>query len=67
MENPVELKIWLYENQGVRRFDAANRFFDTIYTHLDSMQPNSLQKLRIDFRWQGRVYEAYSDILFVVV
>ena len=22
-----ELKIWLYENQGIRRFDAANRFF----------------------------------------
>lgn len=27
LSNPAELKIWLYENQGVRRFDAANRFF----------------------------------------
>lgn len=27
LNNPEELKIWLYENQGVRRFDAANRFF----------------------------------------
>lgn len=27
LENPVELMIWLYENQGVRRFDSANRFF----------------------------------------
>ncbi len=27
IENPESLKIWLYENQGVRRFDAANRFF----------------------------------------
>jgi hypothetical protein len=27
IENPTELKVWLYENQGVRRFDAANRFF----------------------------------------
>lgn len=27
IENPEALKIWLYENQGVRRFDASNRFF----------------------------------------
>jgi hypothetical protein len=27
IKNPAALKIWLYENQGVRRFDAANRFF----------------------------------------
>ncbi len=27
IENPAALKTWLYENQGVRRFDAANRFF----------------------------------------
>lgn len=26
-ENPVTLLRWLYENQGVRRFDAANRVF----------------------------------------
>ncbi len=25
--NPVELITWLYENQGVRRFDASNRLF----------------------------------------
>ncbi len=25
--NPQELSIWFYENQGTRRFDAANRFF----------------------------------------
>ena len=25
--NPLELKIWLYENQGEARFDASNRFF----------------------------------------
>jgi len=25
--SPKELIIWLYENQGMRRFDAANRFF----------------------------------------
>jgi len=27
IENPVELICWLYENQGVRRFDASNRLF----------------------------------------
>jgi len=27
LKNPQELIKWLYENQGVRRFDAANRFF----------------------------------------
>ncbi len=26
-QNPVELITWLYENQGVRRFDASNRLF----------------------------------------
>lgn len=25
--NPNELLVWFYENQGTRRFDAANRFF----------------------------------------
>lgn len=25
--NPDELIAWLYENQGIRRFDASNRFF----------------------------------------
>ncbi|MFN8488877.1 MAG: hypothetical protein U0350_14920 [Caldilineaceae bacterium] len=27
IDNPRSLKIWLYENQGIRRFDASNRFF----------------------------------------
>jgi len=27
MENPLGLVRWLYENQGVRRFDASNRLF----------------------------------------
>jgi len=26
-KNPKELIVWLYEQQGTRRFDAANRFF----------------------------------------
>ena len=27
IESPLSLTRWFYENQGVRRFDAANRFF----------------------------------------
>ena len=27
IKNPKELIKWFYEEQGVRRFDAANRFF----------------------------------------
>jgi len=27
VKNPNELMTWLYEEQGIRRFDAANRFF----------------------------------------
>lgn len=27
LANPQELIVWFYENQGPRRFDAANRFF----------------------------------------
>jgi hypothetical protein len=27
IDNPQALKVWLYENQGIRRFDASNRFF----------------------------------------
>lgn len=27
IQNPRELIVWFYENQGTRRFDAANRFF----------------------------------------
>ncbi|MFA5782984.1 MAG: hypothetical protein WC868_12025, partial [Bacteroidales bacterium] len=27
VQNPRELIVWFYENQGTRRFDAANRFF----------------------------------------
>jgi hypothetical protein len=37
IEEPTELKIWLYENQGVRRFDAANRFF-LILVDLDNLE-----------------------------
>lgn len=90
VENPAGLKVWLYENQGVRRFDASNRFFlilvntetleeswklkrnktllvDAINRHLSAMRPESMNDLQLEFHWQGRIYEAYADVLFVIV
>ncbi len=90
IQDPTRLKIWLYENQGVRRFDAASRFYlilvdidnleeswrlkrnkkllaDTINSHLDQVSREHIEKLGINFDWQGRLYETYADILFVVV
>lgn len=42
-ENPNELIIWLYENQGEMRFDAANRFFVVL---VDSDNPFDSWKLK---------------------
>jgi hypothetical protein len=36
-KNPKELMIWLYEQQGLRRFDAANRFF-LILVNLNNLE-----------------------------
>ncbi len=90
LQDPTNLKIWLYENQGVRRFDAANRFFlilidannmeeswklkrnkpllaNAINSHLDMMQPNRIEGLKLHFTWQDRRYETYSDVLLIIV
>ncbi len=37
MNNPVSLIRWFYENQGIRRFDAANRFF-IVLVDLDNLE-----------------------------
>lgn len=90
VDDPEPLKVWLYENQGVRRFDASNRFFlilvdmenleeswklkrnkkllvDAIHTHLSSMNPQGVRELRLEFSWQGEVYETYADVLFIII
>lgn len=90
IQDPTPLKIWLYENQGIRRFDAANRFFlvlvdkdnleaswklkrnkillaDKINAYLNSSNPQSVDELKIEFRWQNEVYATYTDILFITV
>lgn len=43
IENPNELIIWLYENQGERRFDAANRFYIVL---IDRANPHDSWKLK---------------------
>jgi hypothetical protein len=88
IQNPTPLKIWLYENQGVRRFDAANRFFlilinqdnledswklkrnKVLLTHkinayLDSIEPEAIEKLELEFYWENKVYKTYADTLFI--
>ena len=90
IDNPQALKVWLYENQGVRRFDASNRFFlilvdaenfyeswklkrnkeilvNSSHSHLDAMNPETMENLRLEFQWENENYETYADILFVVV
>jgi len=41
VENPKELAIWMYENQGAQRFGADNRFFVIL---LDKENPESSGK-----------------------
>lgn len=90
IQDPTALKIWLYENQGVRRFDASNRFFlilvdmdnleeswklkrnkallvKAIHSHLSAMDAKRMKNLRLEFDWQDKKYETYSDALLVVV
>ncbi len=89
MNNPADLKVWLYENQGIRRFDAANRFFlvlvdtnnledswklkrnkqlltDAINSHLNAMNRDRIEELRLEFEWENETYATYADVLFVV-
>jgi hypothetical protein len=84
---PAELLRWLYENQGVRRFDSSNRLFlvlidqaspfdswklkrarpllaERIKMHLDKMPSNPGKE--VQFEWEGRMYAALADVVFVV-
>ena len=46
VENPKELAIWMYENQGAQRFGADNRFFVIL---LDKENPEKSWELKRDF------------------
>lgn len=43
-ENPEELIIWLYENQGERRFDAANRLFLILFNRFNFFESWKLKR-----------------------
>lgn len=44
--DPAELIVWLYENQGVRRFDAANRLFLILINSRDYFASWKLKRSR---------------------
>jgi len=87
LQDPIVLLRWLYENQGVRRFDASNRLFlvlvdqtspfdswklkrakpllmERIRVHLDTVPRNPGRE--VQFEWEGRMYSALADVVFVV-
>ncbi len=45
-ENPVDLIQWLYENQGVRRFDASNRLFLVLINNSDFFESWKLKRMK---------------------
>jgi len=90
VEDPTELIKWLYEEQGIRRFDAANRFFlilvdlrnleeswklkrnkkllqENINKYLDNNKNIDLNKLKVSFKWQDRIYTTYATAFFILV
>lgn len=58
MNNPKDLIIWLYEEQGVRRFDAANRFF-LILVNLSNLEES--WKLKRNKRLLEEKINTYLD------
>jgi len=40
---------------------------DSIGKHLDTMHPEAMKNLHLEFHWRGEVYETFADALFIVV
>lgn len=57
-ENPTELKIWFYENQGEARFDASNRFFLVL---TDESDITSSWKLKRNINFLREKINAHLD------
>ena len=85
--NPEPLVRWLYQNQGVRRFDASNRLFLVLVDKSDFFSSWKLKRARSlisehvtsyltgvdqdtgfqsDFLWEGEIYSAEADVIFVI-
>lgn len=58
VENPKELAIWMYENQGAQRFGADNRFFVIL---LDKENPERSWKLKRNFDLVFREIDNFFD------
>lgn len=52
IQNPKELIVWFYENQGTRRFDAANRFF-VVLIDLNNMEESWKLKRNKEILYTG--------------
>ncbi|MEO0196807.1 MAG: hypothetical protein ABIL78_02720 [candidate division WOR-3 bacterium] len=58
IENPYDLIIWLYENQGAQRFGADNRLFIVL---LDKNNPEKSWELKRDFDFVfQKIYEFFN-------
>jgi hypothetical protein len=58
VKNPNELMTWLYEEQGIRRFDAANRFFLVL---VDLKNPDDSWKLKRNKKLLKESINEYLD------
>ena len=69
-ENPEKLMIWLYENQGEMRFDAANRFYlvlvdsENIYESWKLKRNVNLLKKEIDKKLNSFNKDNLNEIKF---
>jgi len=58
IENPTDLAIWMYENQGAQRFGADNRLFVVL---LDNNHPERSWELKRDFDLVFRKIDNFFD------
>ncbi|OPX17466.1 hypothetical protein BXT86_06395, partial [candidate division WOR-3 bacterium 4484_100] len=58
VENPKELAIWMYENQGAQRFGADNRLFVVL---LDKENPERSWELKRDFAFVFQKIDNFFD------
>lgn len=58
MDNPTDLAVWMYENQGAQRFGQDNRLFIVLY---DAQNPRESWKLKREFDLLFRQLDAFLD------
>lgn len=58
LKNPLNLAVWLYENQGAQRFGADNRLFVIL---LDKSNPEKSWELKRDFNFVFNRIDEFFD------